>query len=276
MLITNFCYFHNKKIDFHGPVHEAIKRLTKKIEMHPDSANLYFSRGQYYVIDDDFNNAYCDYKIALKLAPEKEVFTQLLYAKLYNHFNKPRLAFFYVNQFLESHPNSNDGLITRASTYFLLGNEKSALIDIEKMLQQNFEAKPDYYYQISDAIIKHDSTEYQEAIHWLRKGEERLGFNIALKSKIIDILVRFKNHDEAINEIDSIINQLQRKEKWIIEKAKILEKQNKYSEAYQLYEKAFTDIQSLPNRHKSTVAAMKMEAEAIEGMIRLQEIKNGD
>lgn len=253
----------------HGPVHESIIRLTKEIEAAPDSAQLYLQRGQFYQVDEDFDNAFSDYTQAKVLAPNLRII-DLQFAKLFAAYNYPISGLIYVNQYLTHQPQNLDGLMSRAAIYTQLGKDSLAVLDFEYAIAQAQHPVPEYYLDISKAVLAADSTNFEDAIKWLHKGEQTLGFNIVLRSHSIDLALLQNDYEQAIGYVDQILEKMKRKEKWLLKKAEIYEAANLQKEAYATYINTLQSIKQLPRHIQATRTVTELQAKATLKTIELE------
>ncbi len=268
--LTLFYVLLTSLVCAHGPIHESIIRLTKEIEASPDSAGLYLQRGQFYQIDEDFDKAFADFTKARDLAPGFDII-DLHFAKLFAANNYPSSALIYVNQYLSNQSENLNGLMSRAAIYTQLGQDSLAVLDFEYAIAQARNPVPEYYLDISKAVLAADSTNFDDAIKWLQKGEQTIGFNIVLRSYSIDLAVLQKDYNQAFTYIDQILEKMKRKEKWLIKKAEIYEIANRPKEAYATYNETLQSIKQLPRHTRGTRTVTELQAKA---SLKLIELKN--
>ncbi len=254
----------------HGPVHESIERLTKSIETYPDSAELYLQRGQFYQMDEDFDHAFSDYNKAKSLHLDNR-HVDLQCAKLFLEHNYSESALMYVNKVLAERPKHVDALMTRAAIHTQLMNDDLAVMDFEKAIENIREPRPEHYIAISKATLTADSTNFEDAIEWLKKGEEKIGANIVLGSYAVDLAVLQKDFDKALSMTDVIIVGMKRKEKWLLKKIEILEQAGRFEEAYQTAEQAMEAIRALPRHTRGTRLVTELQAQISLKLIELKQ-----
>jgi len=269
LAFTFFCTIFSLQIYAHGPVHENIIRVTKEIKANPDSADLYIQRGQYYQVDDNFDKAFADYTKARELAPQLPII-DLQFAKLFAKYNYANSALIYINQYLNNQPKNLNGLMSRAAIYTQLSEDSLAVLDFEEGIAQAKNPIPEYYLDISKAVLAADSTNFDPAIKWLQKGEETIGFNIVLRSYSIDLAVLQGDYNQAIIYVDEILKKMKRKEKWLVKKAEIYEAAKHPKEAYATYKEALQSIKQLPRHTRGTRSVTELQAKATLRTIELE------
>lgn len=275
LILAFFCTVFSLQTLAHGPVHESIIRVTKEIEANPDSADLYIQRGQFYQVDDNFDKAFTDFTKARELAPHLQVI-DLQFAKLFAKNNYANSALIYINQYLTNQPQNLAGLMSRAAIYTQLGKDSLAVLDFESGITQAKNPVPEYYLDISKAVLAADSTNFEDAIKWLHKGEEAIGFNIVLRSYSIDLAILQGDYNQAIIYVDQILKKMKRKEKWLIKKAEIYETANRPKEAYATYDEALQSIKQLPRHTRGTRNVTELQAKATLKIIELEKYNEQD
>jgi len=254
----------------HGPVHESIKRVTKKIKKDPKNAALYMERGQYYQVDENFDLALNDFFTARTLDPEIRKIDYLC-GKLFAEHKYPTTAKRYADKFLGYNPNHVAGLMLRAAIYVQLGEDSLAINDYEKGIKHTKTPKPEYFVDISKAFIAADSTNFKPAIEWLEKGEEYLGFNIILKSYAYNLAKEMKQFKKAVEITDKVLPNMNRKESWLFKKAVVLELDNDTQNAKNVYQETINHIKKLPVRFQKTKMMLELEANTRLALMRLNE-----
>ncbi len=257
VLILIYCV--NNQVYAHGPIHENILRITKEIEENPNNPNLYVTRGQYYQTDMDFDRAYADFQTARLLDAGNEMI-DYHFARLFAEHNYPNTALNFANLFLTHLPNHVGGLMVRASVYTQLSKDSLAVLDFEEAIANLREPRPEYYIDIARATLQADSLAYKSAMNWLEKGDAALGYNVVLKSKMIDIALANDDYDKALTVVDAILEKFSRKEKWLVAKADILMAAKRLELAKSCYLQADAAIEKLPKRHRYTRMVMELEA----------------
>lgn len=253
----------------HGPIHEKIKDVTRRIEETPDLAELYLKRSQYHRIDKNFPLAEQDLDTYRKMAPNDPM---LMYhqAALFAAFDSNEAGIDCINQFLSASPDHVGGLILRAGLYKKMGNESSAAADFSHAIEYMKTPTPSNYIDIAEAILGADSTQFDEARKYLKMGEERLGFNIVLASYHVDILIKENKYQQAISQIDEIIGHLPRSEKWTAKKGEVYLLAGDKQKALASYQQAKQQLETLPPRRRSVRIFMELEAEIDMKLIELK------
>lgn len=254
----------------HGPVHEMIQEVSRRIEVEPTNARLYLQRGEYYRVDANFDAAYADFMQVLALDTSLHLAVDFQLAALFSQQRAPQAGLFHIQRFLGQHPHHIKALILEAGLYKQCGQDSLSLLSFAHALEYAEEPQPHHYLEIAQACLRADSTDFAGAQYWLEQGEQALGFNIVLRSYAIELDQLAGNYDAALAKVSEIIRQLPRHEKWLLHKAEILEKAGRKAEALAAYEATLAAIEQLPRRNRSTRAVSEWQGTALQAIVRLQ------
>ena len=259
-LISFLCLLPCLQLFAHGDLSEQIEHISKRIEKDSTNAKLYLKRGQLHAQHEDFEEAKKDYIKARIL--NKELFiTDLLLAQLYAENNLADTALIHANVFLKRYPDHSKAFITRAGIYQQLGEFGLCQKDLESAMANLKNPNPGHFVSISKAVLLQDASNVSEAVEWLKKGEEKFGFDIVLKTKEVELYEQSKQYENAILTIDNIIRQFPRKERWLFKKAVIYEKMGNTELAKKEYKATLAAIQNLPKRLQRTSKMLQLEVE---------------
>lgn len=268
ILFTGF--FQLPTVWAHGPVHELIAKISIQIKESPSNAALYLQRGEYHRIDENFDAAYSDFQQALALDSSLQLAVDFQLGALFNEQGHPQAGLFHMQRFLQQNPQHIKALILEASLYKQAGQDSLSVARFAQALSLSKEPRPHHYLEIAKATLRADSTNFEGARHWLSQGEEKLGFNIVLRTYAIELAQAAGEYDAAIAQVDDIIARLSRHEKWLLQKALILEAAGRTEAAIQAYEQTLTAIEKLPRRNRSTRIVSEWQSSAHQGLARLR------
>ncbi|MEM6343998.1 MAG: hypothetical protein AAF927_08960 [Bacteroidota bacterium] len=262
----------SQKLSAHGPVHELINEVSRKIKADPQNAQLYLERGEYFRLDHNFDASYADLLFAERLDSSLQLDVAFQLAKLFSEHSYPQSGLMYIDKFLAARPQHVKALITRAGIFKQLGQDSLSVRDFSDALHYAQEPRPHHFLEIAQATLRTDSTDFAGAKYWLEKGESVLGFNIVLRSYAIEIDRLAEEWPAALAKVEDIIARLPRHEKWLLYKAELLEEAGQIPEAIKTYEATLNAIDQLPRRMQATRAVSEWQATAI---LRLQALQNG-
>ena len=263
IILGILCLAFTGQLSAHGDLSEQIERISKRLEKDPDNAKLYLRRGQLHAQHKDFDASKKDYVQARKLDSSLTV-TDLLLAQLFSKFDRPDSALIFANSYLQHEPGHPKALITRAGIYQQLRQPDRCQKDLESAIANLKDPNPSHYISITEAVLLADTSNVSEALGWLRKGEERYGFDIVLKSKEVDLYMMNGDYEHAVSAIDQIIERFPRKEKWLFQKALVFEKAGNADSAKTHYEATLTAIEKLPKRIQRTSKMVGLKLQTLE------------
>jgi tetratricopeptide (TPR) repeat protein len=243
----------------HGELSAQINQLTQQIKLDEKNANLYLQRGELYRLNGNAKAALEDYDRTQKLSPElSEV--DLARARLFFDAAMPEMAKFSLKRFLQIQPHHTEALILLAKTHRIEKDFKAALAQYDQAISTASKLKPDYFMARAEILMKLKCGD--EALRGIDEGMEKLGNLISLQEKAIGYETQLKRWDAALNRIDKVIEQFNRKETWLVRRAEILRKANRQEEAKITAQKALEQINGLPDHLRNTAAMVSLKVAA--------------
>jgi tetratricopeptide (TPR) repeat protein len=223
----------------HGDLHEAIARVSSRIEKDPQDVFLYFERGMLYQEHEELEAALADYERVLTLEPDFHS-CLLQMAQIHLLRNQPSLALSQIEEYLNKEPANPFAYKTRAEIRQRLGEHQPAVADLRTMilLKNENAIRPEDYFQLSGAILQADPGNHHEAIGALEAGIDRLGPVISLQSRLVDLEVLGGRYAAALARIDRVMVALPVRKTWLQKKAEILELAGRPADAAQALEQA--------------------------------------
>ena len=259
--IILFCCAPAYKAYAHGSLHEAIERKSRHIAENPGDALLLFERGLLYQEHKEAGKALADFHKVLQLEPAYYI-CHLPLSQLYLEKGLVRKALFHINALLALEPGNPFAYETRASVYQMMGKDGLAVADLRNAiaLKNDDAIRPEDYFRLSDGILRASPGSYGEAITALEEGLQQLGNIISIQSRIVSLEIESHRCGEAVKRIDQIMEPLARKEKWLAQKAQILEMDGRHEEAYAVYRQADAETGILKNNKDNAIAPAALAA----------------
>jgi tetratricopeptide (TPR) repeat protein len=245
----------------HGPVHEQIEALTSRIERTPDDASLYLARGELHRVHRDWSAALADYDAAAKRDPGLSR-VDLCRGRTLLEADRPAEAKTALDLFLAREPSSAEGLVARARTLTALNDPDTAARDYTSALERIDSPGPELYIERAQALASIGESRRAEAIQGLDEGIRRLGPLVTLELPAIELDLDAKLYDSALERVERVSSQSQRKERWLVRRGEILSQAGRSLEARAAFAEAITSIEALPSRIRSTRAMADLEARA--------------
>lgn len=244
----------------HEGLHEQIAAVTAKIRRDPKNASLYLQRGELHRLHRDWARASADYDRAERLQPDLKV-VNLARGKMLFESSRLQGAKLALNRFLSQQPGHYEGLITRARVLAKMRARSDAVRDFTQALAVSSMPEPELYLERAQ-VIAGDEKQVSEALSSLDEGIKRLGPLVTLQLSAIDLELRRRNYDGALNRLDLIAAQSERKEAWLVRRGEILRLACRDEEARAAFNAALVAIESLPpeRRQSKTVTALQLRA----------------
>jgi tetratricopeptide (TPR) repeat protein len=239
----------------HDELAEQVQAISLEIKKYPRRAELYFQRGELYRADRHWKLAEQDYLQAKKLAPKMAVADLglgLLHLST-NNLNESKNA---LDRFLLEHPENAEARVARGQVFQKLNQLESAIEDYSKAL--SLRPDPEIYIERAKLLAQQDQLE--NALMGLNEGIERLGPVVTLELYAIDLELQLKRYEAALQRIDRIAEQSDRKETWLARQGEILLMASRKEEAQKSYRLALEAIEHLPQSRKNNRYTRELEA----------------
>lgn len=235
----------------HGPAHEYIARLTKKIEKEPENASLYLARGGYFKEDGNFDKSFADYHKARALDPSL-VTLDFLLAELFYDFEYYNSAIAAANTFQRQNINTAQCYLLKAKAFDKLFMADSAEYYSEAAYPHLKKYNTSYFVGTKVYVLFANKDNYKRASYWLDEGKKRMPHDLVIQEEYVHLAIKFEDYDKAIALCEEKIGSLKRKEYWYHLLAGAYSKAGNKQAAVQNLKLAESAINKLPRHHKST------------------------
>ena len=242
----------------HGDLHEQLRQLTEQLAREPKNAELYLRRGEVHRSHQDWDQAQADYDRAISLDPGLTVidFTRGRLFLEAGWLNSARVS---LDRFLRRQTNHVEALVTRARTLVKLEQRLDAARDYTAAIRQVPTGRPELYIERAQAIAAEGEAHYGEALRGLDEGIQNSGPLVTLQLYAIDIELKRKNFDAALERLEKISAQSPRKETWLARRGEILQQAGRREEAREAYENALKAMATLPPARRNVPAMLELE-----------------
>lgn len=242
----------------HGDLHEQIRAVTEQIAKDPKNSELYLKRGELHRAHQEWDDAQADYDHALALNSGLTVidFTR---GRMFLEANWPHSAKICLDRFLRKHTNHVEGFTARARSLVKLEKPLDAARDFTTAIQFAPTGRPELYIERSQALVSAGDKHYEEALRGLDEGIGRLGPLVTIQLHAIDLELKRKQFDAALNRLEKIASQSPRKETWLARRGEILQQAGRREEARAAYEQALKALDSLPSARRNVPAMTELE-----------------
>jgi len=196
----------------HGDLDKRIIEITKEIKVAPDSAYLYLKRGKLFLQHEDFNKSIKDLKKSKSLGYQT-IEQKLLFAKAYKNLGEYEMSIAFCKDILSKNPKNVRAIKLKAQIYFSQSNFYKSALAFENVIRYSNQSLPENYVEASQAWESLNTEEgFKRATSIIYKGINKLGPLMSLYSKLIDLAIKQKHYDSAIETQLQIIKLSPRKE----------------------------------------------------------------
>lgn len=239
----------------HGDLHEQIEAASRQIEQMP-TAELYLKRGELYRAHREYPAALADFERAEALDTELDAVHLARGCTLLEAGN-PADAEKALSAFLKRHPAHAVGYLYRARANVASKQFDNAVADYDQALRFTETPNPDHY--LERARAQEGAGKLAEALNGLEQGITTLGALVTFETAALELEVKLEHYDAALARMDRLIAGVQRKERWQVRKASLLETLGRRVEAKQAYEEALASVLALPQRLRNIRATQEAE-----------------
>lgn len=235
----------------HGPIHEKIHAVNKKIAKDPLNAYLYVERSSYYKIDRNYDGAQADLLHAQLLNPGIMTISFLM-AELNYEFEYYRSALVNINQFETYQTSLGETYLLKAKVFDKLLEVDSALHYVTKAYPLQDVYSTHFFLLASQLSLNANNTDYGAAKAWLVLGKKHLPYDLVLQEELVDLALRYKRFQEAEEYCVQQIPKLKRKEYWQYLLAMVYKESGRSADCLASLDAAEASIASLPRHHRNT------------------------
>ena len=251
----------------HPDIEMRIEIVTKRIQDGPYNAALYVRRGELHREHRDWKAALTDYSRAAELDPDLAT-VHLARGMLYLDTQRFPQAKSVLDLFLAADPSHSRGWATRARALVKLGKLLAAAHDFDRAVAHSSRPTPGLYLERARALADAGEQHVNRAILGLEEGMEKLGRIVTLQSFTIELEVRAKRYDSALERLDQIAHWLP-KERLLRRQGDILAAAKRDEQARLAYAEAARHIDSLPSHYQSSKPIAQLRAELKAALAKL-------
>lgn len=266
----------NAILHAHEATHSRVARLTHEIEKSPANTTLYLQRGEEYQSQSLWDKAELDFQTATKLEPDNKTLAYYR-GSLFYASGRFVLAEKQLNDYMSYAADDArvQGLILRARILWQLNKVNQSYADYSQAILLSPQIDAPLYIERAELLIDHadqkNGAKYLAlALTGLDEGGSRLGWLMSFAITSIDINLKQKNYDAALERIDTILTKISRKERWLVRRAEVLEQSGRFKEAKISYLSALSAIKKLSDRHSKLPAVITLKQKAITHVSQLE------
>jgi len=246
------------RVGAHADLIPQIEDVTRQIEKDPRNIDLYVRRGELYRTHADWNAALADFDTILVIEPTNR-WVNLAKGRLMADASWLLTAKAYLDRFIAEQPNHAEALSSRARVLTRLKLHLAAADDYDAAIRLSPEAIPELFIERAQTLASNGPDFVGRAIEGLDEGIKRLGPLVTLQLSVVDLELKRKNYDAALERIAGIAQRSPRKETWLARRGEILEQAGRPDEARTAYQSALAALASLPLVRRNVPAMAQLE-----------------
>lgn len=242
----------------HGDTHERIETLNALLKTDPGHVDYLLERADIHRRHRNFDEALDDLNSAKVLAPTNDTVFYLIGLTLFERgdFDAAENA---LHTFIGRSPSNLRGHLAIAKVYTQQNRHVHAAREYELVISHQSTPNPDHYIARARSYMDAGTPHLMQALQGLEEGIALIGPLITFRRLAIEIEIAQGNYQSAIDRVDSILQDVDRKETWLVKKANILSSIGMNQEATQTFLLAERAIQALPNRNKKSPAVRALQ-----------------
>ena len=242
----------------HGDFHTLITEANKLIDSLPNDPEGWIKRGELYRLHQQWEAAAADFEKAATLGA-KQAALDLSWGRFWLDTNWPLSTRTAMDRLLAASPNHVEGRLLRGRALNRLGQHLDAAADFTKAIASTAEPGPDLFIERAQILAAGGPQESAAALATLDEGIKKLGPLVTLQLTAIDLELKRKNYDAALERLDGVAAKSPRKETWLVRRGEVLMQANRPDEALKAYRDALASLQTLPAARRNVPAMAELE-----------------
>ena len=237
----------------HGDASDYLEHLNKELKENGYQIELLLARAEVHRRQHRYDQSLKDLSQAQSLAPHN---VDILYERSLTLHERGDYAeaITAIKQYLEEKPTSPRAYLALAATLEAQSLFLDAARAYDRAIRHQPKPIPDYFIARADSYVAAGHEHLDKALQGLNEAINLLGPLLTLQRLALEVEMRQANHQAALERVDVILQRAERKETWLVEKARILEASGDTEQAHQALLLAIDSIEALPRRIRTTPA----------------------
>lgn len=251
----------------HGDDQLLIDALTEELAKKPD-ADLFIRRGELFRHHQQWAKAEADFVASAKLDPQLTLIDFFL-ARVQLESGAPAKAQPLIERYIDRAPAEPEGWFLRGEIAHALGRIEDAAQHYLEGIRRAPNPRPEHFLRRARILAAAPKPDRDRVLAATDEGIARLGPVISLVDYAITIELEAANYDAALQRIAAAMDNMPRRERWLVRQGDILVKCGRIPEAVASYRAALTAIESLPERYRDTVPMERLAADVRNSLTKL-------
>jgi manganese oxidase len=246
---------------------EAMEAVNRKIAAHPKDGTLLVDRSRLYTLAKKFDLALVDLDKAEKLQRVPEIDRER--ATVYLAAGWYETGVEHVSRHLAKYPEDSEAYLTRARLRARLAQHAEAGADYTAAIQHMKSPPLELYLEKASALTTADGAYLTQALPALEEGLKKFGSIITLETAALEIELQQRNFDAAVRRVDRLIDQMPRKDIWLMRRGDVLVQAGRLEPARKSYEDALDAITRLPPAQRQRLNTGTLERQIKQALANL-------
>jgi tetratricopeptide (TPR) repeat protein len=254
----------------HGDLHLRIEEISRTIEQHPDSLELYRSRGELYLQHEEPALAHEDFTFCLQRGLEDSRVLEGM-SKSMVPVDQLDSSMYYINLALDKDPANASSMEWKARLLYLLNQFCESGQLYETIIADATSPSPSLFIDASNSWMHcRQPVGYQHAIDILKTGIERIGPLHVLQKELVQHYLQHQDFKSALSFQTELIDHAVNKTIPLYERAMIYQAAGQNQEALVDIQAALLRFEQLPESKRDLLAMiqLKQKMEALLNQLR--------
>jgi predicted Zn-dependent protease len=251
----------------HGDDTLIIEALSEELAKAPE-ADLFIRRGELYRHHQEWAKAEADFIAAAKLDPALTL-VNFFRARVLLESGAPAQAEPFLARYQATAPDEPEGWYLRAEIALALAQPDAAAQHYAEGIRRASSPRPEHYLRRARILATSPQPDPARILAALEEGIARLGPVMSLVEYAITLEIESRQYDAALRRIAAAMENMPRRERWLVRQGDILVQAGRPREAVTAYRAALDAIEELPERYRDTVPIEKLAADARANLARL-------
>lgn len=251
----------------HGDDQVLIDALTGELAKKPE-ADLLIRRGELFRHHQEWAKAEADFVLAAKLDPQLTLIDFFL-ARVLLESGAPAKAQPLIERYIDRAPDEPEGWFLRGEIAYALGKTEDAAQHYIDGIRHSPNPRPEHFLRRARILASAPEPDRARVLAATDEGIARLGPVISLVDYAITLELEASNYDAALQRIAAAMDNMPRRERWLVRQGDILVKCGRTPEAIAAYRAALTAIEELPERYRDTVPMEKLARDVRNSLTKL-------
>jgi tetratricopeptide (TPR) repeat protein len=243
VLICLIALFGPQELYAHAGAHELLEHFSRQIEEKPREQSLYIQRGNVYSSEGQYPQAQADFQRAAELGDP--ILVGFDFGVLFYRMGDFATARRYFDGFLRRFPNHARCLEYRARLLRDSGDSKAAVADFRRVFELQERPNPGHYISAAKMLQSTGTDGIDQALVIIDQGNTKLGITPQLQHYAIQLELRRKRPDKAVERMRGLQPMLGESPDWKVGMGELMLQVGQPEQAGALLDAALLQLDTL-------------------------------